>query len=181
MCRWQDLDPRLFICGAKASIPKHCPNSHPEPPMSVDRTVPLQHPDRFFIGGQWVEPSSSARIDVVDSGTEDVFVTVAEAREPDIERAVAAAREAFDNGPWPRMNPQERAVYLNTIADAWEGKAEALANAWAMESGVIKRVTNSAAKVTGGIFREYAGYADTFAFQEKRTSSFGQPALLVRE
>lgn len=64
----------------------------------------LRHPDRFYVGGEWLAPSSSARIEVRDSGTEDVFLTVAEAQADDVERAVAAARRAFDEGPWPRID-----------------------------------------------------------------------------
>jgi aldehyde dehydrogenase (NAD+) len=59
----------------------------------------LRHADRFFIGGEWAEPSSDAQIDVIDSDTEQVFFSVAEAQAADISRAVAAARQAFDDGP----------------------------------------------------------------------------------
>ena len=61
----------------------------------------LRHADRFFIGGEWVVPSSDATIDVIDSGTEEHFFSVAEAQEADMSRAVASARAAFDDGPWP--------------------------------------------------------------------------------
>jgi acyl-CoA reductase-like NAD-dependent aldehyde dehydrogenase len=59
----------------------------------------IRHPDKFFIGGSWVDPSSAAVIDVLDSTTEEAFLTVAAAQRSDVDRAVAAAREAFDNGP----------------------------------------------------------------------------------
>lgn len=74
---------------------------------------PVAHPDRFFIGGEWVVPSSSDTIRVIAPATEELYLSVAEAREADIDRAVAAARSAFDTGPWPRMSPIERAGYLN--------------------------------------------------------------------
>ena len=70
----------------------------------------VRHADRFFIGGKWVEPSSRARIDVRDSATEEVFLSVAEAQVEDVDRAVAAARRAFDRGPWPRLTHAERAA-----------------------------------------------------------------------
>ena len=78
--------------------------------LARDCRVPLKHPDRFFIGGGWVQPSSSALLDVLDSHSEEVFLSVAEAQAPDMDRAVTAAREAFDTGPWPRMSHLERAV-----------------------------------------------------------------------
>ena len=72
--------------------------------LTNEPVVPLGNADRFFIGGEWVKPSSDATIDVIDSGTEELFFRVPEAKEADMSRAVAAAREAFDEGPWPRMS-----------------------------------------------------------------------------
>ena len=59
----------------------------------------LRHADRFFIGGEWVQPSSDATIKVIDSTTEEVFLSVAEAQADDMSRAVGAARSAFDRRP----------------------------------------------------------------------------------
>ena len=60
--------------------------------MTVANGVrPLKHPDKFFIGGEWVEPSSTSTIDVIDSATEELFFSVAEAQAADMDRAVAAA------------------------------------------------------------------------------------------
>jgi len=59
--------------------------------------------DRLFIGGEWVEPSSSSTFDVVSPSNEELVGRVPEAQNADIDRAVAIAREAFDHGPWPRM------------------------------------------------------------------------------
>mgnify|MGYP001286658697 CR=1 FL=1 len=61
----------------------------------------VRNPRALFIGGAWVSPSSTSTFDVVDSATEEVFLTVAEAQPADVVRAVAAARAAFDTGPWP--------------------------------------------------------------------------------
>ena len=58
-------------------------------------TAPVSHADRFFIGGEWVAPSSDATIDVIDSSNEELYYTVAEAAPDDVSRAVAAARHAF--------------------------------------------------------------------------------------
>ena len=79
-------------------------------------SVPIRHADRFFIGGQWVAPSSDTTIKVIDPGTEELYFTVAEAQAADIARAVGAAREAFDNGPWPRLTHEQRADYLRALA-----------------------------------------------------------------
>ena len=74
--------------------------------MTATTSAPVSYPDRFFIGGEWVAPSSDATIDVIDSGTEELFFRVAEARADDMSRAVGAARAAFDEGPWPAHDPR---------------------------------------------------------------------------
>jgi len=79
-------------------------------------TAPISHTDRFYIGGQWVAPSSDATISVIDSDTEQVYFTVPEAQAADISRAVGAAREAFDSGPWPWLSHEQRADYLRVAA-----------------------------------------------------------------
>ena len=145
------------------------------------RAQHVRNPGAFFFGGEWVAPSAKTTIDVVDSASEEVFLTVAEAQAEDVDRAVTAARKAFDEGPWARMSPRERAVYLNRIADAWAARGDQLADSWAAESGVLRAVSTHAATGLGHTFRYYAGLADSFAWEEKFTSQTGQPALLVRE
>jgi aldehyde dehydrogenase (NAD+) len=66
--------------------------------------INISHPDKLFIGGQWVPATQAGRIELVNPATEETFSWVAEAREADMDRAVAAARTAFDEGPWPRMS-----------------------------------------------------------------------------
>jgi hypothetical protein len=58
--------------------------------LADDVKAPIRHADRFFIDGQWVQPSSDATIKVIDSGTEELFFSVAEAQAADISRAVEA-------------------------------------------------------------------------------------------
>jgi acyl-CoA reductase-like NAD-dependent aldehyde dehydrogenase len=142
----------------------------------------VKHPSKFFIGGQWADPSSGAKIRVTNSATEELFLHVAEAKDADIERAVAAAREAFDKGPWPRMSHDERAKYMHAMAAELEELAELHARIWTTEAGALHTFTR--ARCTG-ISSEYLSYADlasTFAFQEKhKPRSGGEVALLVRE
>jgi len=80
------------------------------------RTIELRYPDCLYIGGEWLAPVKPARFEVLDCSTEQVVARVARAESVDAQRAVAAARRAFDHGPWPRLTPQERAVYLEKIA-----------------------------------------------------------------
>lgn len=142
----------------------------------------LAHPEQFYIGGAWVEPSSASKFNIISSSTEEVVSAVAEAHELDIGGAVAAACEAFDEGPWPRLGHRERAGYLRAIASECERRADDFARAWTTESGVLYKL--SAARVgdwLSGAFNYYAGLADTFPFQEKRQSSGGLRGMIVRE
>lgn len=144
--------------------------------------APLSHPDRFFIDGAWVAPSSDATIDVVAPATEQVWMRVAEAQEADIDRAIGAARAAFDQGPWPRMTHAERGAYLKAIAAKLASRAEDVATIWPNEMGVLHATARAFAGGVGGLYAYYGGLADSFAFEEERPSLAGAACgLLVRE
>jgi acyl-CoA reductase-like NAD-dependent aldehyde dehydrogenase len=100
-------------------------------------TAPLRHADRFFVGGDWVEPASDATVDVIDSGTEEVYYSIATAAPDDMARAVAAARRAFDDGPWPRLTHGERADYIRALGAALAERNDVLSQLWPRESGVL--------------------------------------------
>lgn len=145
-------------------------------------SAPITAPDRFYIGGEWVLPSGGSTFDVIDSTTEEVFLTVAEALDPDVERAVAAARQAFDDGPWPRLKPRERAVYLRAIAAELGKRASEHAHIWAVESGILHRDAQAYSGALSGVYDYYASLADTFDFVEERSpTGGGEVGLLVRE
>lgn len=63
----------------------------------------------LFIGGEWVPPSTGKTFDVVNPATEQVVAKVASGGRADVDRAVAAARKAFDEGAWPKMAAKDRA------------------------------------------------------------------------
>ena len=143
---------------------------------------PVRYSDRFFIGGEWVKPSSSDMIDVIDSATEERYFSIAEARAADMDRAVGAAREAFDNGPWPRMSHAERAEVLRVFAKGIRARGDEVAQIWPRESGVLFTVAQGAAAGAAGHFDYYAGLADTFPFEElAQPTAGGEFGLLVRE
>lgn len=138
--------------------------------MSFDtiRTPHLRHPDRLFIAGRWVEASSGRSIDVISASAEVVVASVAEADEADVDAAVAAAREAFDHGPWPRLTPAERAGYLRAMQAELQRREPDLADAWVEQIGALAAV---APFVIGGgtaWFGVYADMAETFPWQEER-------------
>jgi aldehyde dehydrogenase (NAD+) len=152
--------------------------------MSTARatTTPVRHADRFFIGGEWVAPASDATVDVIDSGTEELYYTVAAAAPDDMSRAVAAARTAFDDGPWARMKHAERAELLLALGAALADRNDVLAQLWPRESGVLYSTSQYAGRIGSGALASYAALADTFPFEEEcPPTGGGKFGLLVRE
>lgn len=148
-----------------------------------DHSFSLQHPDRLFIDGAWVAAQSGSHISVINPATEDVFLTVAEAGEADIDRAVDAARRAFDTGPWPRLSHAERAVYLHRIADGLDRRVADIATIWPSEMGILHAMAAPFAGTIGDVWRYYAGLAETFAWEERfeNPPMGGDYALIVNE
>ncbi|MFD2138414.1 aldehyde dehydrogenase family protein [Novosphingobium resinovorum] len=121
-------------------------------------------------------------IDVVSPATEDLYMRVASAQANDVDRAVAAAREAFDNGPWPRMSHAERAGYMNAMAAELKRRAADIAAIWPSEMGILHSLASAYAPGAGHVFKYYAGLAETYPFEEEhRTFSGAKVGLLVRE
>jgi aldehyde dehydrogenase (NAD+) len=148
---------------------------------TAETAVPLRHADRFFVGGEWVKPSSDATVDVIDSGTEELYFRVPEAQAADIDRAVSAARAAFDEGPWPAMSHAERAGFLRGLAAGIRDRAEDIGQIWPRESGALQVIARYGAAGIAGVFDDYAELAEKFPFEERAKPSAGEFGLLVRE
>ena len=143
--------------------------------------APVRHPDRFYIGGQWVAPSSDATISVIDSHTEQPYFSVPEAQAPDISRAVDAAREAFDSGPWPWLTHEQRAEYLRAIGAELKRRTDDIGEIWPRESGVLHAIARGGGIGAEQTFSAFAALASTYPFEEPAKPSAGQFGLLVRE
>ena len=90
--------------------------------------------DRLYIGGEWVEPDGSGTIDVLNPTTEEVIGRVPEGSAADADRAVLAARAAFDS--WSRTSPYERARLAGAIGDRLSERADELAVLFTTELGM---------------------------------------------
>lgn len=177
-----DLPHRLNDAERLERLPEyHARNSMTTITASRIDSAPIRNPDCFFIGGEWCKPSSAAKIDVFDSSTEERIVSVAEALATDIERAVAAAREAFDHGPWPQLSHAERAKYLRAIGQGIRERAEDIARLSASETGLTYAIALATARSLGDAWDYYADLATTFPFVERHRPSEGTVGLLVRE
>ena len=97
-----------------------------------DLPTHIQH----YINGKFVDSVSGKTFDVLDPVSNRNYATAAAGQKEDIDLAVAAAREAFVNGPWPKMKPRERARVLNKIADAVEAQEARLAELETFDTGL---------------------------------------------
>jgi len=101
------------------------------------KKYPLPRQLSGFVGGKWVAPAGGgADIPVIDPATEETLMTFPEATAKDVERAVAAAQEAFDNGPWPRMNVAERKRIFSRVCELIHRHADELAYLDCVDTGV---------------------------------------------
>ena len=107
--------------------------------MSIQTTraldVDVPGLDKLFIGGHWVEPATARKVDVIMPSTEETIAEVADPALEDGDRAVAAARKAFDEGPWPRMTMAERIEVCTRFADELEARLDDMNRAWTFEAG----------------------------------------------
>ena len=97
-----------------------------------DLPTHLQH----FIDGQWVDSIGGETFDVLDPVSNQNYATCAAGQKADIDRAVAAAKQAFDSGPWPRLKPRDRFRILNRIADLVEERDARLAELETFDTGL---------------------------------------------
>ena len=141
----------------------------------------MQVNEKLYIGGEWVEPETSATIDVVSPHTEKVIGRVPDASPADMDRAVAAARRAFDDGPWPRMTAAERAEGIKRLSGAVQSRAQDLADTISSENGSPKSWS-----LMGQVFSAtmvldtYAGLASGYPWEDRRTGALGTPVLVRR-
>ena len=138
------------------------------------------HVDDLYVGGSWVASSGSARTEVVDPATEEVWGSVPDATAEDVDAAVDAAVRAFRDGPWPRMRPTERAEVLLRVADEIEKRAEALSLVNTRENGSPVAETSGAAANAASILRHVAGLAQWLETEDVRPFPAGGAETVVR-
>ena len=104
---------------------------------------------------------SGKTFETVNPATEEVIDEVQEAGEADVNAAVAAAREAFDNGPWRRMTPRDRGILMFKLVSLLERDIEEITRLEALDSGKPVGFARAAdVPIMINCFRYYAGWAD---------------------
>jgi betaine-aldehyde dehydrogenase len=125
--------------------------------------------DTFFVDGAFAQSQTSRFADVVSPRTEQVIGRVPLATSEDVERAVAAARHAFDHGEWPRLAPAERAAAMRRLADCLDRRQADLVELGVDETGYPIAFSEAYMAVMPAInFRMYADIAVSYPFEEER-------------
>ncbi|NML92900.1 aldehyde dehydrogenase [Novosphingobium olei] len=125
----------------------------------------VSQPDRLFIGGRWIDVAGSARLRPVNPATEQPLQDVAAAGPAEVDKAVSAARAAFDNGPWPRMSPAERAAGMRRLSAALARRGAAADACWLGQVGVPAWMASGASAGAAGLLDMYAAMAESYAFE----------------
>src|SRR5262245_2566569 len=142
---------------------------------------PMRERSQIFVGGRVVESGAKGRIDVISPNTEQVFARVPDATPADVDRAVAAAREAFDHGPFPRWSPEERAGAIARLSQALQKRGQAFADLISSQNGCPKQQSLGVQALSATmVLNVYAEIAKSYTWEERRTGALGQPVTVRR-
>jgi len=133
--------------------------------MTASRQPDVISYDKLYVNGQWVEPAGSNTIDVINSTTEEVMGRIPEGTPEDVDRAVKAARAAFEN--WSSTPVEERASYLQRIAERLGARISEIASIIAAEVGMpLPLATAVQAGLPAMVMDSYANIVSEFTFEE---------------
>ncbi|HEY1738593.1 MAG TPA: aldehyde dehydrogenase [Acidimicrobiia bacterium] len=142
----------------------------------------MQTYDKLFIGGEWATPAGSATIDVISPHNEEKVGSVPEATTADVDRAVAAARAAFDDGEWPRRSPEERIDAVQKFCDVYAAKMMEMAEVITVEMGSpisFSQLAQSPAPWM--MLNTFINVAKEYAWEETRTGVLGTDVIVRSE
>ncbi|KAM9863591.1 5-carboxymethyl-2-hydroxymuconate semialdehyde dehydrogenase [Leucobacter sp. BZR 635] len=124
----------------------------------MTQNIPAGIPDkiRHFIDGKFVDSVGGEEFDVLDPVTNETYIRASAGQQADIDLAVAAARRAFTDGPWPKMVPRERSRILHKIADIVESRDAQLAELESFDSGLPITQAKGQARRAAENFRFFA-------------------------
>jgi aldehyde dehydrogenase (NAD+) len=143
---------------------------------------PMSHHDAFFIDGGWVAPAGGNQLRVVSPHTEQVVATVPEGTAADMDAAAAAARLAFDDGPWPRMSPAERIAVVEAFSGLYAARLGDMADLITVEMGAPISFSHLAQAPAAWMQIEaFLAIAREYSWEETRPGSLGAPVVVRRE
>ncbi|GGU07245.1 aldehyde dehydrogenase [Nocardioides albus] len=138
--------------------------------------------DALFIGGTWTKPATDATIEVISPHSEEVVARVPEGSVQDIDAAVAAARTAFDEGPWPRMSPAERIEIVQALSGLYAGRLGEMAEVITAEMGSTISFSNLAqAPAPWMQIEAFLAIAREFPWESRRAGALGSDVVVRHE
>jgi aldehyde dehydrogenase (NAD+) len=144
--------------------------------MTASRTAARVY-DKLYINGHWVSPVGTGTLDVINSTTEEVMARIPEGVAEDVDKAVAAAKAAFDG--WSTTSVEERADYLGAISQALSRRRDEIAGVIAAEVGMpLPLATAVQAGLPAAVMGSFAKLVREFPFEEKERVG---NSVIVRE
>src|SRR5690348_9079748 len=129
------------------------------PAMNPEVSTFISRKQKLFINGKWVDAASGKTFPTYDPSTGEVLAKVAEGDREDINRAVKAARAAFDSGPWPKLTASERGRMIWKLGDLIEQHLEEFAELESLDNGKPLKVARAAdVPLAVDLFRYMAGW-----------------------
>lgn len=142
----------------------------------------MQRRDALFIGGAWSAPSSADVIEVISPSTEEPVGQVAAAGPSDVDAAIAAAREAFDEGPWPRLDPAERTAAMRRLVELYGERRAEMAELITAEIGApISFAQRAQVGLPWMMMTAFCDLAENLSWQEIRPGRYGADIHIRRE
>jgi aldehyde dehydrogenase (NAD+) len=130
--------------------------------------------DKLYIGGEWTDPATSDRIEVISPHTEQVVGSVPEASVADVDKAVAVARETFDRGDWSAAPPADRIAAVQRFSDVYAGRMDDMAKIVTEEMGSpISFSSIAQAPAPWMMLNSFIGVAQNYPWEEERAGVFG--------
>ncbi|OBI53420.1 aldehyde dehydrogenase [Mycobacterium kyorinense] len=142
----------------------------------------MQRHDALFIGGSWSSPGSDAVIEVTSPATEAAVAHVASAGPADVDAAVAAARAAFDQGPWPRLDPAERITAIRRLVERYGERRSEMAELITTEIGApISFAQRAQVGLPWMMMTAFCDLAEDLSWHEIRVGRYGADIHIHRE
>jgi acyl-CoA reductase-like NAD-dependent aldehyde dehydrogenase len=138
--------------------------------------------EALFIGGRWSAPSTDQVIDVISPHSESPVARVAAAGPADVDAAVAAARAAFDTGPWPRTEPADRIDTIRRLMKLYGERQGDMAQVISTELGApITFAKRAQVALPTMMMKAFCALAEDYPWQETRPGFFGSDLRVRRE
>lgn len=137
--------------------------------------------DKIYVNGEWVESSGTAQIDLVSPDTEEAVASVVKATREDADLAAAAARNAFDSGPWSTLPMSERIDYMRRLSTAIQARNEALSQVWSLQVGVPRFLADMLTPMMSNTIDSYLDLAAELSLVEQRDTPVAGAGLVSLE